>query len=58
MIGGALLAIIGYAMLLGAKQESVRYGGTFFVASGVYIGSPMVSENLSSCMFSDLSYGG
>lgn len=38
MIGGCLLAIIGYAMLLGAKKMEVRYGGTFFVASGVFLG--------------------
>ena len=44
MLGGCLLAIIGYAMLLGTKHTSVRYGGTFFVATGVYLGSPMVSN--------------
>lgn len=38
MLGGCLLAIIGYAMLLGSKSESVRYGGTFFVACGVFPG--------------------
>jgi hypothetical protein len=43
IIGGSLLAIIGYIMLLVAKRASVRYGGTFFVATGVYLGSPMVS---------------
>lgn len=42
MIGGCLVAIIGYAMLLGSKHSGVRYGGTFFVACGVFQGSPMV----------------
>ena len=42
MIGGCLIAIAGYIMLLAAKKESVRYGGTFLVAAGVYPGSPMV----------------
>lgn len=43
MIGGCLLGIIGYAILIGAKAPATRYGGTFFVAVGVYLGSPMVS---------------
>ena len=41
MIAGCILAIAGYIMLLAAKTPSVRYGGTFLVASGVYPGSPM-----------------
>lgn len=44
MIGGCILAIIGYIMLLAASQPLVRYGGTFFVASGVFLGSPMVGQ--------------
>lgn len=48
MAGGCLLAIIGYIMLLAAKQPAVRYGGTFFVAAGVYPGSPMVMGWLSN----------
>ena len=44
MIGGCLLAIVGYIMLLVASKPLVRYGGTFFVASGVFVGSPMVSS--------------
>lgn len=35
-------------MLLGSKTESVRYGGTFFVACGVFPGSPMVMGWLSN----------
>jgi MFS-type transporter involved in bile tolerance (Atg22 family) len=42
MVGGCLLAIAGYIMLLAAKENSVRYGGTFLVAAGVYPGSPAV----------------
>ena len=43
MIGGCLLAIAGYIMLLVPKDPLIRYGGTFFVASGVFLGSPMAS---------------
>jgi hypothetical protein len=42
MIGGAIVAIAGYIMLLVASKPAVRYGGTFLVASGVFTGSPMV----------------
>ena len=42
MIAGCLVGIVGYAMLLGASTSSVRYGGTFLVACGVFQGSPMV----------------
>ncbi len=42
MIAGCVVAIVGYAMLLGASKSSVRYGGTFLVACGVFQGSPMV----------------
>lgn len=42
MAGGCLVAIAGYVMLLVAKQEQVRYGGTFLVAAGVYPCSAMI----------------
>lgn len=42
MAGGCVVAICGYIMLLASKKNSVRYGGTFLVASGVFVGSPMV----------------
>lgn len=42
MIGGCVVAIAGYIMLLAAKQPATRYGGTFLVACGVFPGSPMV----------------
>ena len=47
MIAGCVVAIAGYAMLLGSHKHSVRYGGTYLVAAGVFQGSPMVSSQLS-----------
>jgi len=47
MLVGSATAIIGYAMLLGSKSANVRYGGTFFVACGVFICSPAVMAWLS-----------
>lgn len=48
MLAGSCLAIIGYIMLLASKAPNVRYGGTFFVASGVFICSPAVMAWLSN----------
>lgn len=48
MLAGCTTAIIGYGMLLGSKSPSVRYGGTFFVASGVFVCSPAVMAWLSN----------
>lgn len=42
MLGGCCLAIIGYVMLLAATRPIVRYGGTFFIAAGVFPSSPAV----------------
>lgn len=42
MLGGCSLAIIGYVMLLVAKRPIVQYGGTFFVAAGVFPSAPAV----------------
>lgn len=47
MLAGSSLAIIGYIMLLASKSAGVRYGGTFFVACGVFICSPAVMAWLS-----------
>ncbi|MCJ1371593.1 hypothetical protein MMC20_002812 [Loxospora ochrophaea] len=51
MIVFCSLAIIGYIMLLAAKKPAVRYGGTFFIAAGVFPSSPAVmgwlANNLS-----------
>lgn len=41
------MTIVGYVMLLVAKRASVRYGGIFFVVTGVYLGSPMVNKILT-----------
>jgi hypothetical protein len=41
MLVGCSVAIIGYIMLLVAKNPAVKYGGTFFIATGVYPGTPM-----------------
>ncbi|EUC41167.1 hypothetical protein COCMIDRAFT_106858 [Bipolaris oryzae ATCC 44560] len=51
IIGGCVLGICGYVMLIVAKTNAVRYGGTFLVAIGVFQGSPMLmgwaSNNLA-----------
>lgn len=41
MLLGCSIAIVGYIMLLVAKDPAVKYGGTFLVATGVYPGTPM-----------------
>lgn len=48
MLAGCALSIIGYIMLLASKAPNVRYGGTFFVASGIFICSPAVMAWLSN----------
>ncbi|KAF2205832.1 MFS general substrate transporter [Delitschia confertaspora ATCC 74209] len=51
MIIGASIAIIGYIMLIASSRPLVRYGGTFFVAAGIFPCSPLVmgwlANNLS-----------
>jgi hypothetical protein len=42
IIGGSIVGICGYIMLLIAKTNAVRYAGTFLVAVGVFQGSPML----------------
>jgi sugar phosphate permease len=42
IIGGSIVGICGYIMLLTAKTNAVRYAGTFLVAIGVFQGSPMI----------------
>ena len=46
MIAGCSVGIAGYAMLLGSEKNAVRYAGTFFVACGVFQGSPMASMHV------------
>lgn len=48
MIGGASLAIIGYIMLLACTEPLTQYGGTFFVAAGIFPCSPLVMGWLSN----------
>ncbi|KAH8885500.1 MFS general substrate transporter [Thozetella sp. PMI_491] len=40
MAAGVVLAIIGYAMVIGGKG-TVRYGGTYFIAAGLFPASSM-----------------
>ncbi|KAK0126811.1 hypothetical protein ONS95_008391 [Cadophora gregata] len=42
MLGGATVGIIGYIMLIASPKPLVQYGGTFFVAVGIFPCSPMV----------------
>jgi|TARA_R110002003_G_scaffold129_3_gene12084 sugar phosphate permease len=42
IVGGAIVGVCGYIMLLVATTNSVRYAGTFLVAIGVFQGSPMI----------------
>ncbi|KAI1847785.1 hypothetical protein JX265_009213 [Neoarthrinium moseri] len=48
MAVGCIVAIAGYIMLLATKQNSVRYGGTFLVAVGVFPGSAMIMGWMSN----------
>ncbi|KAH7402102.1 major facilitator superfamily domain-containing protein [Phaeosphaeria sp. MPI-PUGE-AT-0046c] len=48
IIGGSILGICGYIMLLVAKTNAVRYAGTFLVAIGVFQGSPMIMGWISN----------
>ena len=48
MLIGCLVAIVGYVMLLASDQSSVQYGGTFLVASGIFLCSPLVMGWLSN----------
>ncbi|KAL2053359.1 hypothetical protein ABVK25_006353 [Lepraria finkii] len=48
MIVGCLLAIIGYIMLLVPAHPLVHYGGTFFIAAGVFPSSPAVMAWLAN----------
>lgn len=46
IVGGSILSICGYIMMLVAKTNAVRYAGTFLVAIGVFQGSPMIMVSL------------
>ncbi|KAK3331317.1 MFS transporter-like protein [Apodospora peruviana] len=51
IIGGTVLGICGYIMLLASDANAVKYAGTFLIAAGVFQGSPMLmgwlANNLS-----------
>ncbi|KAM7188819.1 putative transporter [Naviculisporaceae sp. PSN 640] len=51
IVGGTILGICGYIMLLVSDANPVKYAGTFFIAAGVFQASPMlmgwVANNLS-----------
>jgi MFS family permease len=53
VIGGAILGICGYIMLLAANTNIVRYAGTFLVAIGIFQGSPMMMVRTSPLISSD-----
>lgn len=42
LIAGCLLGIIGYIMLLASTDPKVQYGGTLFVAAGVFPCTPLI----------------
>ena len=46
IIGGCVVGICGYVMLIVATTNAVRYAGTFLVAIGVFQGSPMLMVSL------------
>jgi hypothetical protein len=48
IIGGCVLGICGYTMMLVATTNAVRYAGTFLVAIGVFQGSPMLMVSRST----------
>lgn len=50
MVVGCTVASVGYIMLLVAKQSSVRYGGTFLVAVGVFPCSALIMVFASPMM--------
>ncbi|OCK84018.1 MFS general substrate transporter [Lepidopterella palustris CBS 459.81] len=42
MLGGIMLAIIGYIILIASTHPLTRYGGTFFVGAGIFPCSPLI----------------
>ncbi|SMQ48615.1 unnamed protein product [Zymoseptoria tritici ST99CH_3D7] len=48
MIMGCVLTLIGYIMLIASDRSLVQYGGTFFVAAGIFPCSPLVMGWLSN----------
>lgn len=50
MAVGTIIAMCGYIMLLVAQKNTVRYGGTFLVAVGVFPGSAMIMVSLAAVL--------
>ena len=48
IVGGCLVAAIGYIMMLAGSSPSVRYGGTFLVTIGSTPSSPLVTGWLNN----------
>lgn len=42
MLVGLIMALVGYLMLITTGRTPVNYGGTFFVAAGIFPTSPLV----------------
>jgi len=42
IVGGTILGICGYVMLLASDRNAVKYSGTFLIAMGVFQASPML----------------
>lgn len=47
IVGGTVLGICGYVMLLVSDANPVKYAGTFFIAAGVFQASPMLMVSLN-----------
>ena len=42
MLGWLVMAIVGYIMLIATPNTNIEYGGTFFVAAGIFPSSPLI----------------
>lgn len=42
IVGGTIVGICGYIMLLASDANPVKYAGTFLIAAGVFQASPML----------------
>ena len=47
VVGGTLVGICGYIMLLASDRNPVKYAGTFLIAIGVFQASPMLMVSLT-----------
>ena len=42
ILGGSVAGMAGYVMLLASDANAVKYAGTFLIAGGVFLASPML----------------